>query len=255
MAATQPVAARLVPLEVGRLAMPLSDLTGGPGSITLPVAAWVIEHAAGTVVFDTGMHRELQTSHDRIAGLFDSTAIDFSAGEELSTRLANAGFDPLDVDIAIISHLHFDHAGGTAELPDARLVVQQSEWSAGHHPRLIEAGLYNPDDFDIGHDLQLVEGVHDVFGDGSIVCIPTPGHTKGHQALRVELPSGPVVLTSDCVYFGHLLDTMTVPTHAYNREQQLASMAMLVAMRRDGCRLLFGHDLDQFRSLPSAGLT
>ncbi len=253
-AAGRPVAGRVVPLEVGRLSMSLGDLTGAPGSITFPVTAWVIEHPAGVVLFDTGMHSELQRSTDRLAGVFDGSAIDFPTGEELASRLGSAGYRPSDIDIAVISHLHFDHAGGTVEVPDARLVVQRAEWSAGHHPRLVAAGVYNPADFDIGHDVQLVEGVHDVFGDGSVVCLPTPGHTKGHQALRVELPSGPVVLTSDCVYFEHMLDTMTVPIHAYDRELQLASMRTLVALRDEGCRLLFGHDLDQLRSVPAGGL-
>ena len=114
--------------------------------------------------------------------------------------------------------------------------------------------MYNPDDFDIGHDVQLVDGTHDVFGDGSIVCIPTPGHTRGHQVLRVELASGPVVLTADCIYFERMLDQMLVPRHAYDHGQQLESMRRLASLRDGGCRLLFGHDLDQFRSLPAVGL-
>jgi N-acyl homoserine lactone hydrolase len=255
MAADRVTAIRLVPLELGRLTMALDEITGEPDAVVAPVPAWVVEHQAGVVVFDTGMHPDLQRSSDRIAGVFDTMAIDYPEGEELTSRLTAAGYRPTDVTTAIISHLHFDHAGGTAELPDARLVVQASEWSAGHHPRLVEAGLYNPDDFDIGHDVELVDGVHDVFGDGSVVCIPTPGHTKGHQSLRVELPSGPLVLTSDCVYFGRMLDAMTVPAYGYDRDLQLASMRKLASLRdREGCRLLFGHDLAQFRSLPPAGL-
>ncbi len=254
MAAEHRGATRLVPLEIGRLTMSLAEITGEFDTAISPVPAWVVEHPSGVIVFDTGMHPDLQHGTDRIAGVFDTSTIDYTPGEELAARLAAAGYRPEDVRIAVISHLHFDHAGGTAELPHARLIVQADEWSAGHHPRLVEAGIYNPDDFDIGHDVELVEGVHDVFGDGSVVCLPTPGHTKGHQALRVELPSGPVVLTSDCVYFGHMLDTMTVPVHAYDRDLQLDSMRMLASLRDDGCRLLFGHDLDQFRSLPPTGL-
>lgn len=84
---------------------------------------------------------------------------------------------------------------------------------------------------------------------------PTPGHTRGHQALRLELASGPVVLTADCIYFERMLDEMRVPAFAFDRDLQLRTMRDLRAMRDEGCRMLFGHDLEQFRSLPTSGLT
>lgn len=247
-------ALRILPLEIGRLDSDLMELTGTPGRAILPVPSWLIEHPKGLVLFDAGMHRDLQHDTSRLARIFSSTVVDFPPGEELSTRIRSTGHRPEDVQVLVISHLHFDHAGGTAEAPNARLVVQEQEWVAGHHPRLVEAGLYTPDDFDLGHDVQLISGEHDVFGDGAIVCVPTPGHTRGHQALRVRLPSRNVVLTGDCVYFESMLDTMQVPAFGFNREQQLASMRLLADMRDRGSELLFGHDVRQFRSLPATGI-
>ena len=163
---------------------------------------------------------------------------------------------PSDITHVIFSHLHFDHAGGTEEIPDARLVVQAAEWEAGHDDRYVELGIYNTDDYDLGHDVETVEGRHDVFDDGRVVCIPTPGHTKGHQALRVELDSGPVVLTGDCVYFESMLDEMRVPVLGDDPDRQLESMRELRRLRdHEGCRLLFGHDEQQFRGLAADGLT
>lgn len=245
----------MIPLEVGRIDADLDELIGSPGRRLLPVPAWLIEHPRGVVLFDTGLHPELRTSRDRLRGVMQASTIDLPDGADLSGRLSAAGLDPADVDVVIFSHLHFDHCGGTAELPDARLVMQGVEWEAAHHPRLVEAGIYNPDDFDLGHDRQLIDGEHDVFGDGRVVCVPTPGHTKGHQALRVALDSGPIVLTGDCVYFAEMLEEMRVPLFAYNPALQLESMRALAAMQADGCRLLFGHDLEQFRALPSMGLS
>ena len=245
---------RLIPLEVGRLDADLEELIGTPGRRLLPVPSWLIEHPKGVVLFDTGLHQELRTSRARLHGAFSSSGVELPIGEDLTARLAGRGFAPSDVAIVIFSHLHFDHCGGTAELPEARLLLQRAEWEAGHHPRLVEAGVYNPDDFDLGHDRQLIDGAHDVFGDGRVVCVPTPGHTKGHQSLRVELESGPVVLTGDCVYFASMLDDMRIPTFAYNADMQRESMRMLAAQRDDGCRLLFGHDIEQFRELPADGL-
>lgn len=245
---------RLIPLEIGRIDADLEELMGSPGRRLLPVPAWLIEHPRGVVLFDTGLHPVLRTSRDRLRGLMRNSVMDLPLGADLTARLASAGCRPGDIDIVVFSHLHFDHCGGTAEVPDARLVLQTSEWSAAHHPRLIDTGLYNPDDFDLGHDRQLIDGNFDVFGDGRVVCLPTPGHTKGHQALRVELASGPIVLTGDCIYFRAMLDDMRVPAHGYNAELQLTSMRHLAELEAEGCRLLFGHDLDQFQALPADGL-
>lgn len=247
---------RLIPLEIGRLESSLKFLTGLDGTAILPIPSWLIEHRNGLVLFDTGLHVELQTRTDRLGRSAAAFTPHFHAGEELSARLAARNIRPGDISHIVFSHLHFDHAGGTAEIPDARVVVQASEWHAGHDQRLIDGDVYNPDDFDQGHDLELIEGSHDVFGDGRVVCVPTPGHTVGHQALRVELESGPVVLTGDCVYFEQMLDDMSVPRIGYDHDQQRASMRELVRLRDDDhCRLLFGHDQAQFGALPRDGLT
>jgi glyoxylase-like metal-dependent hydrolase (beta-lactamase superfamily II) len=245
---------RLIPLEIGRIDADLHELIGTSGRRVLPVPAWLIEHPRGMVLFDTGLHPQLRTSLSRLRGSMTRSTIDLADDADLTSRLASVGFRPSDVSTVVFSHLHFDHCGGTAELPNARLVLQATEWAAGHHPRLVEAGLYNPDDFDLGHDLELIDGEFDVLGDGMVTCIPTPGHTKGHQALRVELESGPVVLTADCIYFGEMLAALTVPAHAYNHELQRQSMQHLAKLRDAGCRLLFGHDMKQFEQLPRDGL-
>ena len=116
-------------------------------------------------------------------------------------------------------------------------------------------GIYNPDDFDLGHDIKQVQGQYDIFGDGSVQCIPTPGHTAGHQSLKVELDSGPVVLTSDCAYWQLMLDEMLLPPHGYDREQQKRSMQSLSKLQAQGCRLIFGHDAAQWLSIDHQPLT
>lgn len=241
-------------LECGWLESDVSGLMeGGTGRARLPIPSWLVQHPKGTLLFDTGMHVQLQTDPSRIGPLADVFAIDYSPGEEVSARLAQRGISARDVGRVVFSHLHFDHCGGTALVPDARLVVQRAEWVAGHHPKLIEHAVYNPDDFDLGHDVELIDGEHDVFGDGTVVCIPTPGHTAGHQSLLVRLESGPVVLTGDCVYFRRQLDLMRTPPFGFDTELQRASMRRLADMERDGHRLLFGHDADQWRTLPAQG--
>ena len=249
---------RLIPMEIGQIAMHMGSITGVDDTQIFPVASWLIEHPQGLVLFDTGMHIDLQSSFDRIGEHTAKTITpDFSPGQELTARLESRGIRPGDIDQIIVSHLHFDHCGGNEEVPDARVVVQRAEWESGHDQRMIDYGVYNPDDYDHGHDIHELDGEHDVFGDGTIVCLPTPGHTKGHQSLRVELASGPVVLTGDCVYLESMLDDMTVPTMASERSQnvQRESMRYLASLRDQGCRLLFGHDSAQIANLPAEGLS
>ena len=229
-------------------------IAGESGKMKLPVPAYLIRHPKGTVVFDAGMHPELQRSNERLGRTKALFELDYHAGEEIGARLESVEVAPERVDFLVNSHLHFDHAGGNAMLPNARLVVQRAEWEATRVPELIAANGYNPDDFDHGHDLVLAEGEHDLFGDGSVVCIPTHGHTPGHQSLRVRLPGGDVVLCGDACYFKRTLEELALPAILHDREQMLASLERLRALERGGARIFYGHDAAFWAQVPQAPL-
>jgi N-acyl homoserine lactone hydrolase len=234
--------------EFGRL------MEGGEGDITLPIPVYLVEHPNGVALFDTGLHTDCQ--HDpsgrlgaRLAGLFQ---IAFAAGEEVSARLAAIGRDPAKVDLLINSHFHFDHVGGNALIPNATMLVQRREWDAGMDPDTAARHGYNPRDFDLGHKLRLIDGEYDVFGDGSVVCLPTYGHTAGHQSLRLRLDTGEVVLAADACYFCRTLRERRLPRYVHDREAMLASLDRLGALERQGTRIFFGHDPEFWRGVPQA---
>src|SRR2546430_16235958 len=163
-------------------------MEGGEGKIRLPIPAYLIEHPKGTALFDTGMHPDCQRDPAarlgaRLTSLFD---FDYHPGEEISARVEALGRDPAKIDLVINSHFHFDHVGGNALIPNATMLVQRREWDAGMDADSAAKRGFNPRDFDLGHKLRLVDGEHDVFGDGSVTCLPTHGHTPGHQSLRSE---------------------------------------------------------------------
>jgi N-acyl homoserine lactone hydrolase len=177
-------------------------MEGGKGDITVPIPVFLIEHPKGRALFDTGLHPDCQYDPagrlgSRLAGLF---RIGFQPGEEVSARLEAIDRDPGEIDLIINSHFHFDHVGGNALIPNATMLVQRREWEAGMDPDTAAQRGFNPRDFDLGHKLWLVDGEHDVFGDGSVVCLPTYGHTPGHQSLRFRLDHGEVVLAADACY-------------------------------------------------------
>jgi len=111
---------------------------------------------------------------------------------------------------------------------------------------------YDPRDFDLGHKLRLLDGEHDVFGDGSVVCLPTYGHTAGHQSLRLRLDSGEVVLAADACYFCRTLRERRLPRYVHDREAMLVSLDRLAALELQGARIFFGHDPEFWRSVPQA---
>ena len=229
-------------------------MEGGEGDVTLPIPVFLIEHPKGTALFDTGLHPDCQ--HDpagrlgpRLAALF---RIDFHPGEEISARLEALNRDPGEIDLVINSHFHFDHVGGNARIPNATLLVQRREWDAGMDPDAAAKSGFNPRDFDLGHKLRLVDGEHDVFGDGSVVCLPTHGHTPGHQSLRLRLDSGEIVLAADSCYFCRTLRERRLPRYVYDRDAMLASLDRLDAMERSGARIFFGHDPEFWRNVPQA---
>jgi N-acyl homoserine lactone hydrolase len=245
----------LYALTCGYLTGPLDHLMeGGEGTARLPVPSYLIEHPKGRALFDTGMHRDCQ--HDpaarlgkRIAGLF---GFDFQPGQEVSARLQAFDRDPGRIDFIIASHLHFDHVGGNAEIPNATLLVQRREWEVGMDPERAALSGFNRRDFDLGHRVHTLDGEHDVFGDGSVVCLPTHGHTPGHQSLRVRLATGDIVLAGDACYFCQTLRERRLPKYVYDRPQMLASLDRLAQLEAGGARIFFGHDAEFWQSVPQA---
>ena len=181
-------------------------LEGEAGSITYPVPVYVIEHDAGLVLVDTGLHPSLATDTSRLGWLSDhyTPHLEVDGSSAVGPVLTSAGFDPAQVDHVIMTHLHFDHGGGLVQIPNARVVVQAAEWAALDD----EASLgYNPDDLKLGHDRLELDGDHDLFGDGSVACLLTDGHTVGHQSIRVVTESGTYVICGDCCYIRRTLET------------------------------------------------
>jgi N-acyl homoserine lactone hydrolase len=229
-------------------------MEGGEGKVDLPIPSYLIEHPKGTMLFDTGMHPDCQ--HDpagrigpRVTQLF---SFNYRPGEEISARLEALGRDPAKIDLVVNSHFHFDHVGGNALIPNATVVVQRREWEAGMDPDIAARRGFNRRDFDLGHKVTLLDGEHDLFGDGSVVCLPTHGHTPGHQSLKVRLASGEVVLAADSCYFCRTLRERRLPQNVYDRDAMLASLDRLTRLENGGARIFFGHDGEFWKSVPQA---
>jgi len=235
---------KLYALTCGWLTGPAGGFVAGEkGRLRVPVPCFLIDHPRGKVLFDSGMHPQTQTDPaGRLGPLARIFEVHYQPGEEVAARLGTVDVDAAKVDYLINSHLHFDHTGGNALLPNATVVVQRREWEAGLDADLSAANSYYAQDYRTGQQVKQVDGEFDLFGDGTIVCLPTYGHTPGHQSLRVQLDSGPVVLTGDACYLRRTLEELRLPAVVHDEAEMLRSLHALRALRYRGARIFYGHD-------------
>ena len=228
-------------------------LEGETGTLKVPVPSYLIQHPKGNVLFDTGMHVAMQTDYRSRLGKVSSRAtIHFEPGDEISAQLRKVNLGPQDIDIIVNSHLHYDHAGGNAQIPNARVVVQKREWQAGQDPELSVKNGFIRDDYDHGHDVVQVDGEYDLFGDGSVVTLPTHGHTPGHQSLRLRGTGCNHLLCGDACYLRRNLDEMRPPTIAFDRQHLVQSLGRIRDLQAQGVTIVFGHDPQFWDSVPQA---
>jgi glyoxylase-like metal-dependent hydrolase (beta-lactamase superfamily II) len=227
-------------------------LAGEEGTLRVPVPCFAIEHPEGVVLFDSGLHPQIQTDPEgRLGWLAHLFASEFQAGEEVSARLTAVGIDPAAVRFLVNSHLHFDHTGGNQLIPNARLVVQRREWQAGQDPDLRQSNAFDPKDFDHGHDVVQIDGEHDLFGDGQVVCLPTYGHTPGHQSLRVRVGQRDIILASDACYLRRTLEELHLPSVVHDAETMRASLLTLRRLQQQGAEIFYGHDPEFWATVPA----
>ncbi|MBT3171471.1 MAG: MBL fold metallo-hydrolase, partial [Rhodospirillaceae bacterium] len=139
---------------------------GAPGKVRIPVPAYLIDHPKGRVLFDSGLHPDVQTdAAGRVGAEMAKTfEVEFRPGEEISTRLETLDIAAESIDYLVNSHLHWDHTGGNELIPNAKIIIQKKEWEAGHVPELIQQNVFLPADYNHGHQVQQIEGEYDLFG-------------------------------------------------------------------------------------------
>lgn len=213
-------------------------------SIRFPVPAYLIETSTERILIDTGLHPAAVADPGGFYGGAESMAV-FGLEQELSIA------DQVDLTTltkVVLTHLHFDHAGALSLIPtEVPVVLQRAEWAAGHDTAAIQRNFYLPRDYADGErTVELVDGEHDLLGDGSVHLLPTPGHTPGHQSVQI----GDLVLGADVTHFASGLDDHRFPLFADDHAAQTRSAEELKALRDAGHTVLPGHDPDVLRPGP-----
>jgi glyoxylase-like metal-dependent hydrolase (beta-lactamase superfamily II) len=220
-------------------------IEGGEGSLRIPIPAYLIEHDGVKILFDTGLPPELRDTHSDLSKeLAPYFQCDLPLGTTLAERLEALGIDVSEIDLVILSHLHFDHVGGSTLVPRAELVVQRREWEA--FVADVTGEQYVTEVEREGPTL-LLDGEWDVCGDGRVLVIPTAGHTAGHQSLRLIADDrSELILCGDACYLRCSLDTHTLPPSSFDAQAQLQAMQWLDERELSGAHLVFGHEPHQW---------
>lgn len=223
-------------------------------SIEFSSTCWLIKHGREWLLWDTGVPEAALNDPKGWSTL--PKLIVYHLDKTVTGQLAEIGLRPSDIGRVAISHTHGDHIGNVRLFPDATVVMQRAEHSwinSGNGPSdnvnqlmaLARQLLGAP------KNLQLVDGDTDVFGDGSVTLVSTPGHTPGSQSLLVHLKnSGFIVLSGDVVHLEGNFEKNIVPALNTDKAESIASMEKIrQMMTKYGATLFINHDKKQTETL------
>jgi glyoxylase-like metal-dependent hydrolase (beta-lactamase superfamily II) len=170
-------------------------------------------------------------------------------------QLANAGYRPSDVTYFALSHYHSDHTGNANAFAASTWITQKAErdFMFGDKPTgIIEPATYSALK---GAKTRILDNEElDVFGDGTVRLIPTPGHTPGHQVLLVRLPKrGSVLLAGDLYHYPEERAKGITPTFEFDAAMSKASRAKVERILKETkAELWIEHDMATHAKLPKA---
>ena len=232
----------------------------------MPVIAFLVEHpAAGPVLVDTGFHPAAAVDSKQALGsmggmLFKDLKMD--AGDAVAAQLRDRSVDPASVKTVLITHLHSDHASGIAEFPGATFVVSAKEWEAASKGRQTDGYLrrqydhafdYRTLDFDApdADSFATFGRSFDVFGDGSVRMVFTPGHTAGHCSVILRLKGREALIVGDAAYTMRTIRESHLPslmTDAHHFRRSLREIQLYLKGAPDAV-VIPGHDMEAWNRL------
>jgi N-acyl homoserine lactone hydrolase len=199
---------------------------------------YLIKHGKDWFLWDTGLADAVADAPNGFPSP-DPRFLQWRRPKKLASQLDAIGVNPADIKSIAVSHPHPDHAGNIDMFPNAMLYVQGSEYDwAATKPAL----RFAPE-----HPVTKLDGDRDIFDDGGVTILSTPGHTPGHQSLLVRLlHTGAVVLSGDAVHFKSNWDNRRVPSINNDRDKSLASMERLAdILKAEKAQLWINHDKTQ----------
>jgi N-acyl homoserine lactone hydrolase len=228
-------------------------------SIEFSSTCWLIKHGSEWLLWDAGVP---EAAHNDPRGWSTlPKLIVYHLDKTLTDQLAEIGLKPRDIGRVAISHTHGDHIGNVGLFPNSAIMMQRAEYSwinspNGPNDNVNQLMALARDLLGTPKNLQLIDGDTDVYGDGSVTLVSTPGHTPGHQSLLVHLKnSGFIILSGDVVHLEENFEKNRVPSLNTDKAESIASMEkirQMIAMYK--AVLFINHDkkqTDKLKLLPA----
>jgi glyoxylase-like metal-dependent hydrolase (beta-lactamase superfamily II) len=234
--------------------------------VEIPVVAFLVRHpSAGDVLVDTGLHPSVAVEPKGALGRWGGLLfkdIRMATEDSVPAQLRAMGVEPSGVGTVVMTHLHADHAGAISEFPGATFVLDAREWKAAADGS--DRDGYVRRQFDHGFDYRLVDfdGAEgdsfasfgrsvDLFGDGSVRLVSTPGHSEGHVSVVLRLRDREALLCGDAAYTLDAVENSTVPyvvsdEHRYKRS--IREIQLYLEQTPDAL-VVPGHELAAMRRL------
>jgi N-acyl homoserine lactone hydrolase len=235
----------------------------------VPIPAFLVRHpTAGEILIDTGLHPSIASRPEENLGRTSLPLLkpEMEPGQDLASQLREKGVDPAGIRLVILTHLHVDHASAVSEFPNATFLVTAREWTAATTGILPVLKGYRRAQFDYGFDFRAVDfGVDevsshstfgrtlDLFGDGSVRLVFTPGHSDGHQSVLLRLPEREMLVSGDAIFLAEQLDEGTpLAGRTADRHEYERSLSEIRLFRRQNPSAVItpGHDRDFYESAP-----
>ncbi len=258
-AAGAPTDLRMYRLDCGHMTLGDKSVMSDRGlyqgeSYDIVMSCYLIKHGDDWLLWDAGLPRRY------LDGPLTEGSFTTGMRRTIVDQLGELGLGPDDIDYVAVSHAHFDHAGQVNDFPNATLIIQRAELEAMEDTavaskRYILAELFSSHIGASGKErkrVRAIDGDVDLFGDGSLKTIRTPGHTPGSMALLLNLgKAGPVVLSGDQWHFTENHVRRQVPTWNYDHDETIHSGEKLDAViARSGARLIIQHEPADNKDLP-----
>jgi N-acyl homoserine lactone hydrolase len=231
-----------------------------------PIQCFLVEHpSAGPILIDTGFHGSVAVSPRANLGAFGTMiyrGIDMRAEQAAAAQLRAKGIEPSSVKTVIMTHLHPDHASAISDFPEATFVVSTAEWEEARSGGQRDG--YVKRQFDHGFDYRLVDfesddansfsgfaRSFDLFGDGSVRLVFTPGHTAGHMSVVLQTAHGEVFVAGDAIFMRRTLDDEHLPHMLFDEHlfrRSLREIKQYVKETPDAV-VIPGHDMAAWEKL------
>jgi N-acyl homoserine lactone hydrolase len=212
----------------------------GDLKLQLVFSCYLVKHGDEYLLWDTG---------------HAMTAPNVAPKVSLVDLLAQINVKPEQIKFVGISHYHADHTGQVASFPKATVLIGKGDWDAISAPKPGTGVNFKPFESWIKGDgkVEALTLDKDVFEDGSVIVIRTPGHTPGHSSLLVKLPqTGAVILVGDAIHFRENYDSEGVPAFNYDRAQTVASIERIKKIASNlKAKVIIQHDARDVDKLPA----